>query len=292
MDIDLLAKMVKEIILDKDEVYLPGIGSFIAEPMPATFSDKGYTINPPYRKLSFRQRNDSTDTSLIDLYSKSNKIERASAKKILIDFLKEMKELLQQKKIIIFPGLGRLRATKENNFFFVAEEELDIFPYGFALEPISLKFHKETEKEVSDAVENLKSIISIQEQSPAENEEHKSIEKEESKEELSIEEEPKEELSREEEPKEELLREAEPKTTLEATEKQPKEEEKVQEQVTKNECIAKKRSIYKKILLVLIYIAATAAFLLIIFIIVAYFFPEFTDKLLYSKEELEILYYK
>lgn len=282
MDIDLLAKMVKEIILDKDEVYLPGIGSFIAEPMPATFSDKGYTINPPYRKLSFRQRNDSTDTSLIDLYSKSNKIERASAEKILIDFLKEMKELLQHKKIIIFPGLGRLRATKENNFFFVAEEELDIFPYGFALEPISLKFHKETEKEVSDAVENLKSIISIQEQSPAENEEHKSIEKEESK----------EELSRETEPKEELLRETEPKITVEATEKQPKEEEKVQEQVTKNECIAKKRSIYKKILLVLIYIAATAAFLLIIFIIVAYFFPEFTDKLLYSKEELEILYYK
>lgn len=282
MDIDLLAKMVKEIILDKDEVYLPGIGSFIAEPMPATFSDKGYTINPPYRKLSFRQRNDSTDTSLIDLYSKSNKIERASAEKILIDFLKEMKELLQQKKIIIFPGLGRLRATKENNFFFVAEEELDIFPYGFALEPISLKFHKETEKEVSDAVENLKSIISIQEQSPAENEEHKPIEKEESK----------EELSKETEPKEELSIEAEPKTTLEATEKQPKEEEKVQEQVTKNECIAKKRSIYKKILLVLIYIAATAAFLLIIFIIVAYFFPEFTDKLLYSKEELEILYYK
>lgn len=288
MDIDLLAKMVKEIILDKDEVYLPGIGSFIAEPMPATFSDKGYTINPPYRKLSFRQRNDSTDTSLIDLYSKSNKIERASAEKILIDFLKEMKELLQQKKIIIFPGLGRLRATKENNFFFVAEEELDIFPYGFALEPISLKFHKETEKEVSDAVENLKSIISIQEQSSAENDKHKSIEKEESKEELSIE----EELSRETEPKEELSIEAEPKTTLEATEKQPKEEEKVQEQVTKNECIAKKRSIYKKILLVLIYIAATAAFLLIIFIIVAYFFPEFTDKLLYSKEELEILYYK
>lgn len=282
MDIDLLAKMVKEIILDKDEVYLPGIGSFIAEPMPATFSDKGYTINPPYRKLSFRQRNDSTDTSLIDLYSKSNKIERVSAEKILIDFLKEMKELLQQKKIIIFPGLGRLRATKENNFFFVAEEELDIFPYGFALEPISLKFHKETEKEVSDAVENLKSIISIQEQSPAENEEHKSIEKEESKEELYIETEPKEELSRK----------TEPKITVEATEKQLKEEEKVQEQVTKNECIAKKRSIYKKILLVLIYIAATAAFLLIIFIIVAYFFPEFTDKLLYSKEELEILYYK
>ena len=31
MDIDLLSKIVKEIILDKDEVSLPGLGSFIAE---------------------------------------------------------------------------------------------------------------------------------------------------------------------------------------------------------------------------------------------------------------------
>ena len=47
MDIDLLSKIVKELILDNDEVALPGIGSFIAEIVPSVFSDKGYTINPP-----------------------------------------------------------------------------------------------------------------------------------------------------------------------------------------------------------------------------------------------------
>ena len=54
MDIDLLSKMVKELILDRDRLVLPGLGSFMAEVVPSTFSDKGYTINPPYRRLYFR----------------------------------------------------------------------------------------------------------------------------------------------------------------------------------------------------------------------------------------------
>ena len=45
MDIDLLSRMVKELILDSDEVSLPGVGSFVTELIPATFSDQGYTIN-------------------------------------------------------------------------------------------------------------------------------------------------------------------------------------------------------------------------------------------------------
>ena len=157
MDIDLLSKMVKELILDRDEVTLPGVGTFVAETVPASFSDKGYTINPPYRKLSFRQRQNAEDNSLIDLYIKSNGgVDSEQAKKIVTDFLLEMKEVLKQKKNIVFPGLGRLRSTKENNFFFVADEDLDIYPGGFGLEPISLKTHQETPEEVSDVIQKLK----------------------------------------------------------------------------------------------------------------------------------------
>ena len=159
MDIDLLSKMLKELILDKDEVSLPGIGSFVAELVPSTFSDKGYTINPPYRRLYFRQKKNDGDTSLADLYAESNNIDRAAALQVLTDFLSEMKVVLLQKKTIIFPGLGRLRATRENNFFFVADEDLDIYPAGFGLEPVSLKTHQETEEEVAETLSNLKSII-------------------------------------------------------------------------------------------------------------------------------------
>ena len=163
MDIDLLSKIVKEIILDKDEVSLPGLGSFIAELVPSVFSDKGYTINPPYKRLYFRQKENPQDTSLVDFYASSNKIEKQIASDIVCDFLRELRKVLEVKKTIIFPGLGRLRATKENYFFFVADENLDIYPEGFGLEPISLKTHEETTSEVSNTMATLRAILSPEE---------------------------------------------------------------------------------------------------------------------------------
>lgn len=144
MDIDLLAKMVEELILDNDEVSLPGVGTFVAELIPATFSDKGFTINPPYRKLSFRQR-EGDGNLLVNFYAKANDLKTEEARRILTTFLNEMKDVLKAKKFIIFPGLGKLRATKENFFFFVPDENLNIYPEGFGLESVSLKSHKEVD---------------------------------------------------------------------------------------------------------------------------------------------------
>ena len=158
MDIDLLSKMVKELILDEDRVVLPGLGCFVAEIVPSSFSDKGYTINPPYRRLYFRARPDEGD-ALIDFYAKSNNLDYSMAERILKDFLMELKSVLHARKAVVFPGLGRLRATKENNLFFVADEDLDIYPEGFGLEPISLKTHNESAEEVSAAVIGLKSML-------------------------------------------------------------------------------------------------------------------------------------
>lgn len=130
--------MISELITDHNRVGLPGLGTFVAEVVPATFSDKGYTINPPYRRLSFHPSR-SEDTLLIDFYAASNGISKEAAGLYLKQFLGEMKSVLKERKTIILPGLGRLRATVENNFFFVPDPDLDIYPDGFALKPLSLK---------------------------------------------------------------------------------------------------------------------------------------------------------
>ena len=159
MDIDLLAKMVKEAILDHDTVTLPGVGCFVAELVPSTFSDKGYTINPPYRRLYFSPKQ-GTDSYLVDLYARDNEeVDADMATRILTEFLSEMKEVLKVKKTVVFPGLGRLRATRENHFFFVADEDLDIYPEGLGLAPLSLKTHVETPEEVATAVAGLAELI-------------------------------------------------------------------------------------------------------------------------------------
>lgn len=145
MDVELLSKIIRELIIDHDEVALPQVGTFVAEMVPASFSDRGYTVNPPYRRLSFVQRQGS-DTLLVDFYAKANGMDRHMAVSYLDDFLSELRKVLEERKVIVLPGLGRLRATRENALFFVPEEDLDIYPDGFGLKSVSLK-HIPSEQE-------------------------------------------------------------------------------------------------------------------------------------------------
>lgn len=137
IDIPELSAILKDIILDHDEVALPGIGMFLAENVPASFADNGYSINPPGRKLTFIQRL-GADTLLIDRYCR-NAENKDEARAELLSSLMELNRKLKAEKSILLPGLGLLRATDENLFFFVPEEHMDICPESFGLEKVYLK---------------------------------------------------------------------------------------------------------------------------------------------------------
>ena len=286
MDIDLLAKMVKEVVMDHDVVTLPGVGSFVAELVPATFADRGYTILPPYRRLYFSPKQ-GEDTLLADLYAASNGISQADAMRILTDFLSEMKDVLKVKKTIVFPGLGRLRATMENHFFFVADEDLDIYPSGFGLKPISLKTHGETKEEVEETVANLAGLLEQEQPAPAQKPEPEPV-----KEPDPVKEpEPAPAPEPKPEPKPEPVKEPEPVAEPEpepVVEPAPKPEPKPAP--VREEAPRKKSSGWSKFwtfILVLVIIALVAAIALVA---VGNFFPEWLDSFLYSPEEYEILH--
>ncbi|MBQ1866408.1 MAG: hypothetical protein II151_05730 [Bacteroidales bacterium] len=330
MDIDLLSKMIRELILDNDSVCLPGLGTFVAEIVPSSFSDRGYTINPPYRRLYFRQTQQNDDSSLADLYAESNKVDKDIAVKILSGFLGELKEVLQQKKTIVFPSLGRLRATKENNFFFVPDEDLDIYPEGFGLEPVSLKTHQETTQEVSAAVSSLEEILrsdapvpeAAKEEVPeVAEEETPEVEEEtpEVEEETPVEEElPEEkEVIEEDSPEEEVVAAVEAVEAEEAPEGEAASEE--NEAVPEEEVAPEKtgeapKKIWErwetleedheearkkeawpswlKITLVsLLSIIGLLLLALLVFLLLAQIAPDFIDSILYTPEELRIINY-
>lgn len=167
MDIELLSKMLGELLLDHDTVGLPGLGTFVAEVVPASFSDRGYTINPPYRRLSFHAGHPADDT-LARYYAQSNSRPEAEAKAIMAEYVSQLKAVLDERRIVVFPGLGRLRTTRDNTVFFVADEDLDIYPDGIALESVSLKTHMETPEDLSYAMSSLRGIIAPEEPAVAE----------------------------------------------------------------------------------------------------------------------------
>ena len=294
MDIDLLSEMIKELLLDNDEVTLPGLGMFVTGIVPATFSDKGYTILPPYRKLSFRQRT-GTDGALVRFYAESNGTEPEMAEQILLDFAESIKRALKTRKSVTFPGLGRLRATKENAWFFIPDEDLDIYPYGIGLEPVSLKTHEETPEELSAAVAGLRSLV----ETPAEEPERGTASPQ----------------AAETQPETEQPEPAETRTTPAAAEAQPEPEPvepapadpEQEAPVTETDPIRpatdgkewvplstlnKKRSPWKRIGIAAGILAAAAVLLLVAFLVTARLAPDFTDRLLYTPEELEIIHYQ
>ena len=304
MDVDLLSKMIKELILDKDRVVLPGLGCFVAEMVPSTFSDKGYTINPPYRKLSFRSKPDTGD-ELIDFYVEANGLDRDVACRILGDFIRELRQVIFTKKVVILPGLGRLRATKENHLFFIPEEGLDIYPAGIGLEPISLKTHVETQQEVASAVAGLKSIMEevvvagLQEDKV---EEDKVEEVEGVVEDNAIEgvvgpteEDVVEEVATEEvvETAEEVVEAVAEEVVVEEVAVEAESSEPVEEVVeVETETVEKpKKSAGKKFMITMIVLVALSAVLLVAFVVVARMMPGVFDTILYTPEELEILNY-
>ena len=277
MDIDLLAKMVKEAILDHDTVTLPGVGCFVAELVPSTFSDKGYTINPPYRRLYFSPKQGG-DTYLVDLYARDNEeVDADMATRILTEFLAEMKEVLKVKKTVVFPGLGRLRATRENHFFFVADEDLDIYPEGLGLAPLSLKTHVETPEEVATAVAGLAELIEeIPGQARNDEEEARNEEEEPVMEEIS----PRAALGRND--KEESEPEPEPIN-------EPAKVEEIPDQVGNDE--VKPKESHRKLWRILWIVLSVLVGLLLVFVLLSRIAPGLLDPLLYSKEELQILRY-
>ena len=290
MDIALLADMVKELILDNEEVALPGLGTFVTEVVPASFSDRGYTINPPYRRLSFRERQGSDDM-LAQLYSKANGTDLETSRKIISGFAAGVKGDLTKKKAVVFPGLGRLRATKENAFFFIPDEDLEIFPYGFGLQPVSLKTHEETPEEVYDAVEKLSAIVDAPEP------------------EVKVPEPVVKSVPEQEERPIELVSPASaapepPAPAAESTEKTeleqpapPEETEKTAPAAPATPATPEAQKVRKKDGWMITRIAAacvvgTALLLFVIFIILSRTAPSFTDSLLYTPEELEIINYQ
>lgn len=139
MELNLLSSILRELILEHDRVSLPGMGSFIAEMAPSVFSDKAMVIHPPFRRILFRTAEVWNDGLLESRYAVERGISENEATAEISVFVKMMKIELNSTKHYKIPDFGSMRATEQNDYFFVAEKGLFNYLEGFGLEPLNLK---------------------------------------------------------------------------------------------------------------------------------------------------------
>jgi hypothetical protein len=159
MDLNLLSRFLQELILDYDRISLPSLGSFVVESVPAYFSEDGNTIFPPNKRISFKRSESWNDMLIVKCYQKEMNVSEDEAKVAVEAFMAEFAAELKQKKNIEIPSFGKLRSTKEGNYFFVADRKIGIFAEDMGLEPISLKILNENPDQILDISEEVSSIV-------------------------------------------------------------------------------------------------------------------------------------
>lgn len=139
MELELFSKIIKELILEHDRVSLPGMGSYIAEMAPSVFSDRARVIHPPFRRILFRTSEIWNDGLLEDAYANEKGISKEEATKEIAQLVEMMQVKLNSDKSFLIPSFGTMRATEQNDYFFVADKELFTYLEGFGLVPVNIK---------------------------------------------------------------------------------------------------------------------------------------------------------
>lgn len=288
MDAKLFSRIVRELLSTNDKVTLAGLGTFSAVDVPAYFSNRGFTINPPYRSVEFSLVEDKAGLdALVAFYAASNSIDTSRANRILREFGTQIRQELQDTKTVVFPGFGKIRLTPAQGVLFVPDEELMISPGLDCLEPLSLK-------SLGQAVSQP--VAPSHEPEPVVTPEPVAVPEPEP---VAVEPEPEPVPGPISKPVEVAEPEpvAEPETAPEPVPVPESEPESESEPRSESEHRHKHKSGRRKrhvnpAAVVVIVLVVLAVLFFVALAVVGRMYPEFVDPWLYSPEELEILHYK
>ncbi|MBQ6870981.1 MAG: hypothetical protein IJO23_01270 [Bacteroidales bacterium] len=273
MNLSDLSNLLRQLLSENDEVSLPGMGHFVIVDIPSELINGGKAITPPSRKIVFESSDGDSDKLLVSAYGKEKGISESDAAKELSELLRQFKKELVDNAGAEIPGFGRITFGAGGSFVFEADDSFDVAADSYCLETLPLKIMNDQQPveeefvidsmdiEMADSEENEQPLETVEKEVAVVSEK---LEKPEAYEESVTSEEPEE--SAEQEKPAEIVEQPVRETLVAEPEKQ------------------KCRWI--------LWVAAFVGILIILVILVFLFKEELMpllEKLLYSKEELEIL---
>lgn len=268
-----LSNLLRQLLSENDEVSLPGMGHFVIVDIPSELINGGKAITPPSRKIVFESSDGDSDKLLVLAYCRERGIFENDAAKELSELLRQFKKELVDNAGAEIPGFGRITFGAGGSFVFESDASFDVAADSYCLETLPLKIMNDQQPveeefvidsmdiEMADSEENEQPLETVEKEVAVVSEK---LEKLEAYEESVTSEEPEE--SAEQEKPAEIVEQPVRETLVTEPEKQ------------------KCRWI--------LWVAAFVGILIILVILVFLFKEELMpllEKLLYSKEELEIL---
>src|SRR5690606_31790077 len=121
---DTLGLYLKEAVQDKGQIFLPGIGTFKKERVPAFFDDVKQRFMPPLQSIILTDQQ-VTDETLIQFIADKEDIDLEESRLILESLLSEIETKLQEKTEITLGGFGILKKVKDRYEFSHFQSKLE-----------------------------------------------------------------------------------------------------------------------------------------------------------------------
>ena len=150
MDLNLLAKTIKESLIENQKAEVPSLGTFLFRISAARVSEDEKTILPPSGSISFKSDTKVTGESFIRYCSSRTGISVKSTTYEMHNCIENLKRELSKEKRVHLPELGLLTPDNAGVIIFTPEDEdsicRDIF--GFTAVPVKpIKENKQVQQE-------------------------------------------------------------------------------------------------------------------------------------------------
>ncbi len=121
MEID-VNNHISEVLYNKDQVSIPGLGGFEANYQSAIADQVQGKMSPPTKQLVFKKV-PGNDNFLIKHIKDQHNISYADAQKVIEDYVVQVQRSIENKEIIVFPNIGRLYKDYEQELRFLPDKE-------------------------------------------------------------------------------------------------------------------------------------------------------------------------
>lgn len=130
-----LFTLVYQILLQQEQVAIPGFGGFVVVYQPANIRKDVRKISGPRRKVSFNPSLKEDDGILTEALSREANLSKEKAAEKLSLFAQYLDQQLNQQKEIVFEGIGRLWIDEKGSQLFEAHDSAEINADTYGLAP-------------------------------------------------------------------------------------------------------------------------------------------------------------
>ena len=130
MEMD-IGQYIGTLLYTNKTVALPGLGSFETAYQPAVIDQVQGELHPPGKEISFNANLVADDGLLVKTIQEAFNLSATEATEMLEGYVRQVKDAIEKREIVVFPQVGRLYKDYEHNLQFLPDgNNYDLESYG------------------------------------------------------------------------------------------------------------------------------------------------------------------